>query len=541
MLFVFNLLLQFSTSIRVIVDQKNFKSLVDMSFSLPVFIVFYSPYCGHCQRMHPDWIQFMERYKDDPYIVAAEINCIEFRKEAGTLMSISGYPTFAVVNNGKGSQVSVTRTTKDFCAKAEELKILYPPKSQSRVKCHFFKNNADDIKYPYMTLLSSYITTQADQDSKNIIRGIDDVCKMLEKVSVNTGISLDNLLINQTSIVVKPTEFILKSNSIVISKAFINPTKSIEYKFTIGNNNDSMSNNTNINNFFNNSFNNASKNSDNSSLNNNLIDYNNTNISHEMIYNMDSISLFANEYLKYTQFGDWDIINNKNAENFAFRTSKRRLLLFVFKSNNEASHQAAENDMSLSNRVVMNYKATSMNNAEHFLINKISSKQLYDKWGIKLSTQSEKSDSSQIDLICSNPAKTHFTLIRDIESLNIQEVFKNISLGLFDTQNNNELAKLNKIYGSTNSGIIRRGIQKERKSPLLFFALGYLFFAVLITVGIWVYLLVNDDQNSTTTDSGTLIDHGENEIDNNVDDNCDNILKIESDDNDDTETPVKSE
>lgn len=468
----FYLFLYFSSSIRIIVDKTNFQSLIDISFRLPVFIVFYSPYCPHCTRMHPDWLQFMEKYKDDPFIVAAEINCMEFRKEASKIMSITGYPTYAVVIDGHGKAVSVERTTAKFCAKAEEIKKKYPSKSHSNIKCHFFMPENEDNRYPFMTLLASYYTDKSGQIT-NFLKGNDEACDLIQQISEETELNLENFFIHQIRSNI--------SSSVVISKVFLNPKKTIEYKF---------------------------------------VNYSNN----ESIYNFDSLSLFAKEYLVYKQFGDWDIVNDTKSQEFAFIKSNRRLVLFVFESND------LNDDQSISNRIIMKYKATVTNNVEFFLANRVSSNQLKNNWNINIFSDSNPSNNTRINLIVSNRNKSNFTLIKNIQSENFNEIAQSISSGFYDDKNDEELEPIKKMIKKISS-INKRNLlnqHKRRKSPLTYFAIAYFVCALIITVVIVVYLLVDKIDNSI--DARKLIEHSDDDSDNENSNDNTNILTVEDDD-----------
>ena len=153
-MFLFPLLTICSTSIKFIVNSTNVAELLEYSYSIPVFMVFYSPHCGHCIKMHPEWIKFMNMYEADKSIVAAEVDCVNFRTQAGTIMKVRGYPTYVLLRNGKGETVSVTRTAKAFSEKAEQIKKLYTPKTPLKCKT-YYEQTEENVKYPFMTILSS--------------------------------------------------------------------------------------------------------------------------------------------------------------------------------------------------------------------------------------------------------------------------------------------------------------------------------------------------------------------------------------------------
>ncbi|KAG8820676.1 hypothetical protein FRC19_008676 [Serendipita sp. 401] len=66
--------------------------------SQPTFVKFYAPWCGHCQKLAPKWVDLAERLKG--VINVAEVNC----DAHGTVcreQEIEGYPTVVLYLNGK--------------------------------------------------------------------------------------------------------------------------------------------------------------------------------------------------------------------------------------------------------------------------------------------------------------------------------------------------------------------------------------------------------------------------------------------------------
>ncbi|CCA75808.1 related to protein disulfide isomerase-Laccaria bicolor [Serendipita indica DSM 11827] len=64
----------------------------------PTFVKFFAPWCGHCQKLAPKWVELAEKLKG--VINVAEVNC----DAHGTLcrdQEIEGYPTVTLYLNGK--------------------------------------------------------------------------------------------------------------------------------------------------------------------------------------------------------------------------------------------------------------------------------------------------------------------------------------------------------------------------------------------------------------------------------------------------------
>lgn len=149
------LLFASSLSRKLIVNSSNYREVSRASKSVPVLILFFSPLCGHCTRMHPAWLEFMDRYEHDEDILIAEVDCYNQRKVANLLASVDGYPTIMSVENGVFKEIRVTRTAAAFAEKAEELKVIF-----GRSSCKIV-NTDNKIVYPAFVLRTVGNTTSA--------------------------------------------------------------------------------------------------------------------------------------------------------------------------------------------------------------------------------------------------------------------------------------------------------------------------------------------------------------------------------------------
>lgn len=104
------------------VNEGNHAELLLRSETLPVFILLFSPYCGHCKAIHPTWEKLMEEHDEDPDIVVAEIDCVDNRNICLNVHKANGYPTFEKVIKSKIEEIQVTRTKEAFEETVKELK-----------------------------------------------------------------------------------------------------------------------------------------------------------------------------------------------------------------------------------------------------------------------------------------------------------------------------------------------------------------------------------------------------------------------------------
>jgi thiol-disulfide isomerase/thioredoxin len=121
-IFLITALSVFVSGDSMIVTDLNVEDLIRKSYYMPVFLVLYSPHCGHCQRMHPAWRECMHLFENTTHVIVAEIDAVSQRKAARAVYGSHSYPTFIDFYRGSGQGVSVTRTVDGFSRHAQSLR-----------------------------------------------------------------------------------------------------------------------------------------------------------------------------------------------------------------------------------------------------------------------------------------------------------------------------------------------------------------------------------------------------------------------------------
>ena len=97
----------------VVLDGNNFDSIV-LDKSKNVFVKFYAPWCGHCQRMAGTWDELAEK-NDNEDVVIAKVDA-DAHREVGTRFGVRGFPTikFFSKDNKSGKDYQGGRDLNSF-------------------------------------------------------------------------------------------------------------------------------------------------------------------------------------------------------------------------------------------------------------------------------------------------------------------------------------------------------------------------------------------------------------------------------------------
>lgn len=120
---LFWLSLSLGAALNFYVNDTNTDELLQLSKKTPVFFLVFSPHCGHCAKMHPFWIQMMEKYNETQDLIIAEADALASHKGAHKLFQVRGYPSFAEIYKGKVTEYKVIdRTLEGLCKYAEKIR-----------------------------------------------------------------------------------------------------------------------------------------------------------------------------------------------------------------------------------------------------------------------------------------------------------------------------------------------------------------------------------------------------------------------------------
>lgn len=129
---------------KITQDKQNIK-LLNMSRSIPVFVFCYSPYCSICKGIHPDWHNLTLKYKDDPKVMIAEVDCNSHENVCAGSYKVKGYPSFVKILKALPKKIHPQHDFDSLDSEASDLRRL-----KMDELCERFPS--DEQKYPALVV-----------------------------------------------------------------------------------------------------------------------------------------------------------------------------------------------------------------------------------------------------------------------------------------------------------------------------------------------------------------------------------------------------
>lgn len=137
----------------------------DFVAQAPTFVKFFAPWCGHCKKLAPVWIQVARRMQHKLNI--AEVNCDEF-KSLCSKQGVTGYPMLFYYSHGAKTEYSGSRKYEPLVAFAD--KAASP--NMQQISAHDLDKVVHENPVAYVLLLSSsneHIVTEVAKDSQLLL------------------------------------------------------------------------------------------------------------------------------------------------------------------------------------------------------------------------------------------------------------------------------------------------------------------------------------------------------------------------------------
>ncbi|CAI5465358.1 unnamed protein product [Closterium sp. Yama58-4] len=79
-------------SARDVIDLTPDNWNLDVGQDIYTFVKFYTPWCGHCKRLAPEWERLAAAFRSSVYVHIAQVDC-DAHKELCSQFGVTGYPT----------------------------------------------------------------------------------------------------------------------------------------------------------------------------------------------------------------------------------------------------------------------------------------------------------------------------------------------------------------------------------------------------------------------------------------------------------------
>lgn len=168
----------------VILTDSNFDSLV-MDNSDPFLIEFYAPWCGHCQRLEPEWNEAAAQLKEKTggKVKVAKVDCTE-NQGLAQRFGVQGFPTIKMFHSGmkeSPEDYNAGRTASDIIAQGLIMfeSVRDPPELRQLVDEEVFTEKCKESQLCLVFVLEHiYDTSAAERNAKlEMIKGLTEKYK----------------------------------------------------------------------------------------------------------------------------------------------------------------------------------------------------------------------------------------------------------------------------------------------------------------------------------------------------------------------------
>ena len=162
--------LEFKSENLVTIVVKNYTEVLEKS--KPILVLFYAPWCGHCQAFAPEYSKIADKFsKDNSNLTVAIMDATE-NQEFSMKLGIEGFPTLRLFEGnetyeyeGERSMESIGRfVNKKLFGGVEELKSL------------------KDIEEYTKTRQFVFLATFDKEAHKDKMEKYNDISKMIDKI-----------------------------------------------------------------------------------------------------------------------------------------------------------------------------------------------------------------------------------------------------------------------------------------------------------------------------------------------------------------------
>merc|ERR1712018_1064126 len=167
----------------VILTDENFKEEV-INSELPILVEFYAPWCGHCQRLEPEWNEAASELKEKTggKVRLGKLDAT-VHQSSSQQYGVQGFPTIKVFGSDKFNPTDYNggRSASDIVAAGMELfeSVRDPPELRQLVDQEVFDDKCNNAQLCLIFAIPHILDDQAAQRNErlDLIRGLTEKYK----------------------------------------------------------------------------------------------------------------------------------------------------------------------------------------------------------------------------------------------------------------------------------------------------------------------------------------------------------------------------